>query len=311
MVYPNPPLAQLPVLVTGATGAQGGAVVRGLLARQRPVRALVRNPDSPAARALREAGAELAVGDMDDPGSLVEAVQGVAGVFSVQVPDTRGNDSERRHGFALVNAAKSAGVSQFVHSSVTGTAGRLSFPRWDSGYWSQKYWNDKWAVEEAVRNAGFATWTVLRPAFMMDNFAQPKAAHLFPHLAQGQIATALFEGTRMQLIAAEDVGQFAAAAFSDPERFSLQDIDLAAQALTMGEVAQALSKATGRRVTAVALSPAQALERGLHAGWVRSQEWSNEVGYRADIAGLARWGVPLTMFDSWTERHRSTITIGR
>ena len=202
MVYPRVVSEpRVPILVTGATGAQGGATARALLARGHRVRVLARNPTSPAALDLRDCGAELVRGDMDDPASLAAAVRGVVGVFSVQVPDTKGDDSERRQGMALVNAARAAGVTHLVHTSVTGTAQRTAFPRWASGYWSQKYWNDKWHVEEAVRQAGFAAWTVLRPAFMMDNFARPKSAHMFPHLKHGEIATALHPQTRMQLIA--------------------------------------------------------------------------------------------------------------
>ena len=308
MVYPevmSEPL--LPILVTGATGAQGGSAARALLARGHRVRVLARNPASQAASALHDAGAELVRGDMDDPTSLAAAVRGVAGVFSVQVPDTKGDDSERRHGTALVQAARAAGVAHFVHTSVTGTAQRAGFPRWASGYWSRKYWNDKWHIEEAVRQAGFAAWTVLRPAFMMDNFARPKSAYMFPHLKHGEIASALHPQTRMQLIAAHDVGAFAAAAFGEPGRFASQDIDLAAEALTMSEVAGTLESVLGRAVTVVALAPEQALARGLAPGWVRSQEWSNEVGYQADIAGLARWGVPLTSFASWARSHSSAI----
>jgi uncharacterized protein YbjT (DUF2867 family) len=309
MVYPSAQRGA--ILVTGATGAQGGAVARALLQHGRLVRALVRDADSEKARALRGAGADLVIGDLDDPPSLDIAMRGAAGVFSVQVPDTRGNDSERRHGLALVRAARSAGVANLVHTSVTGTAGRTSFPRWDRGEWNQKYWDDKWDIEEAVRGAGFAAWTVLRPAFLMDNFVQPKAGQLFPHLAQDEIATALHVQTRMQLIAADDIGAFAAAAFADPARFASRNIDLAAQALTMGEIAAVLTKAAGRAITAMALTPAEAIARGLHPGWVRSQEWTNEVGYRADIAALASWGVPLTSFESWAQAHRDLLHVNR
>ena len=120
-------------------------------------------------------------------------------VFSVQLPDSAGADAERRHGFALIKAAREAGVQHFVHTSVCESGRHTSFPRWESGYWWQKYWTDKWDVEEAVRHAGFERWTVLKPAFLMDNFAQPKAKFMFPHLQQGRIVTALRPDTRMQL----------------------------------------------------------------------------------------------------------------
>lgn len=299
-----------PILVTGATGAQGGATARALLARGRLVRALVRRPDAPAALALREAGAQLVRGDLDDAASLAQAMQGVAGVFSVQLPDVKGDDSERRHGCALVEAARAAGVPQFVHTSVSGTAQRTAFPRWHTGYWSHKYWNDKWDIEEAVRRAGFAAWTVLRPAFMMENFVPPKSANMFPHLKDGELATALHAATRLQLIAADDIGSFAAAAFLAPRDFAGQHIDLAGDALTMDEVAAILSTTSGRCVLAKALTPEAALARGLHAGWVRSQEWSNEIGYQADIDGLAlwrAWGLHLTPFAAWARRHAADV----
>lgn len=302
------------ILVTGATGAQGGATARALLAEQFRVRILTRNPEAPAALALVAAGAEAVVGDMEDAASLARAVAGASGVFSVQVPDAAGTDSERRHGFALIEAAKAAGVTHFVHTSVCEAGKHTAFPRWGSDYWWQKYWTDKWDVEEAVRSAGFKHWTVLKPAFMMDNFAQPKARYMFPHLRQGQIITALAPTTRMQLVAADDVGTLAHAAFHDPKHFSGKSIDLAAEALTMEEVASALSQALGKPVSAQSVSAEQAIEAGLFAGWVRSQEWTNEVGYRADIPALTQTlgnhGIVLTPFATWIERHAAEIQIG-
>src|SRR5690242_15778847 len=123
------------ILVTGATGAQGGATARELLAAGYRVRLLTRNPASPAAGALTALGAEAARGDMDDAASLAEAMRGAYGVFSVQLPDTAGTDAERRHGRALVDAARAAGVQHFVHTSVCEAGRHTGFPRWEEGYW--------------------------------------------------------------------------------------------------------------------------------------------------------------------------------
>ena len=297
------------ILVTGATGAQGGAVARELLARGHRVRLLTREPAGQPAQQLVRSGAEAVRGDLDDAISVESAMHGVTGVFSVQIPDVRGTDSERRHGSTLVKAAIATGVQQFVHTSVTGTGTHTEFPRWQTGYWHQKYWTDKWDVEQAVRAAGFLYWTVLKPAFMMENFAYPKARHMFPDLQHGEIATALRATTRMQLVTADDIGVFACAAFETPDAFNHCDIDLAAQALTMKEVATALSGLLQKQVVVLELTPEEALSRGMHAGWVRSQEWSNEVGYRADIAALARYGIALTSFEQWAARHRSDIVV--
>ena len=297
------------VLVTGATGTQGGATARELLAAGFPVRVLSRNPSGESAQALTRLGAEVVRGDYEDIPSLESACRGAAAVFSVQRPDSGGSDSERRHGFALIDAARKAGTRHFVHTSVCEAGKHASFPRWESGYWYQKYWTDKWDIEERVRSAGFERWTILKPAFMMDNYAEPKADRMFPQLRHGEILTAFPPATRLQLIAGDDVGVFARAALVEPARFDRQDIDLAAEALTMTEVAAILSRHCGKPVRAQSASPKEVKASGQFPGWVRTQEWIGEVGYRADIAALAQWGIPLTPFEAWVQRHRTSIVI--
>jgi len=297
------------ILVTGATGAQGGATARRLLAAGRRVRFLTRDPHTAAAQALVAAGAQATQGDLGDAESIAAAVQGVEAVFSVQVPDITGNDNERRHGFALVQAVRAAGVPRFVHTSVAQTGRHTGFPGWDSGRWWNKYWTDKWDIEEAVRNAGFAHWTVLQPAFMMDNLALPKSSFMFPHLAQGELLTALRPDTQLHFIAADDVGAFAAAALTDPARLHGQTIPLAAQALTMTEVAETLASVLRANVRAVHVTPQEAIARGIFPGWVNSQEWMNEVGYAVDIDTLRSFGLPLTPLDAWTAAHSESIPV--
>jgi len=296
-------------LVTGATGTQGGATARALLAAGHRVRILTRNPDAASAVALVHGGAEVAQGDMGEPETLAGPMRGVHGVFSMQRPDVDGTDSERRHGFALIDAARKAGVRHFVHSSVCQSGEHTSFPRWAEGYWSQRYWTDKWDIELAVREAGFAHWTVLKPAFMMENFTEAKAKFLFPHLRHGTILTPVRPDARLQLIAGDDIGAIAHAAFQDPARFDRRSLDLASDTLTMSEVAVVLSQELGKIVMVKSVSPAEAQQAGLFASWVRAQEWINEVGYRVDVDALAAYGVPLTSFASWVRRHAREITI--
>ena len=298
-----------PILVTGATGAQGGATARALLAHGHAVRVLTRQPNAAAAQALARSGAQVAAGDMDDPASLDVAMAGVRGVFSVQLPSQPGKDSERQQAFALIAAARKAGVNHFVHTSVAQAGKHTAFPRWGTGYWMEKYWTDKWDVEEAVRNAGFSHWTVLKPAFLMENYVPPKSAHMFPHLGQGRVLTAFKPATRLQLIAADDVGTFVRAAFEAPDRFDRQDIDLAAEDLTMDEVAAKIGRAVGKPIVAQSVSPDAAVAAGLFPGWVRSQEWSNEVSYGADIGALAKWSIPLTSFDDWLKGRAAQIVV--
>ena len=297
------------VLITGATGAQGGATARRLLAAGRRVRFLTRDPRSATARALVAAGAHAAHGDLGDAASIGAALQGVEAVFSVQVPDRSGNDHERSHGFALVREARAAGVKRFVHTSVAQAGRHAGFPGWDDGRWLNNYWTDKWDIEEAVRHAGFTQWTVLQPAFMMDNLASPKSLHMFPHLARGELLTALRPETRLHFIAADDVGAFAAAALTEPSRLHGRTIPLASQALTMTEVASTLGHTLRKQVSAVHVSPQEALAAGLFAGWVNSQEWMNDVGYAVDIDEARSHGIALTTLDAWAAAHVSAIDL--
>jgi len=289
-----------PILVTGATGAQGGAVARALLAAGCPVRFLTRRPGSRPAQTLVEAGAEACEGDLGAPDSVAAAVDGAAGVFSVQVP----GPNEVAHGTTLIEAASRAGVRHFVHTSVTETKRHTTFPDWGTGRWLESYWTAKWALEVRVREAGFSCWTVLRPAFLMDNFIPPKVAWMFPQLRTGELLTAMNPQTVLQMISADDIGAFAAAAFRDPDRFHAHDIDLAAEAPTIEQIAETLSAGFGRSIRLRCVTPDAAREAGLFAGWVQSQEWTNAVGYRADIAALARYPVPLTSFAQWIARMR-------
>lgn len=297
------------ILVTGATGTQGGATARALLRSGREVRALVRDPDAPKAIALREAGCDLHVGDFEQPDTLRAAVEGVSGVFSVQRPDLDGSNSERRHGFALINAAKAAGVPQLVHSSVCQVADHEDFPRWDEGYWSVSYWTDKWAVEEHARQAGFAYLTVLRPSFIMENFTHAKAQFLFPQLQDGTLLSPIAPDSRIQLIAGQDIGAFAAAAFQDPDRFAGQAIELVGDDLTLAGIAQVLSDVCGASVEPRSVSPDEALDAGLPPPWVRSQEWINDVGYAIDPSPLEQFPVALTDFHTWVRNNRHSMEI--
>lgn len=299
-----------PILVTGATGAQGGAVASALLAGGHAVRIFVRDPQSRAARDFVAQGAEAIQGDFDDAQSLAAAMHGVAGVFSVQLPPAP-EDLEReiRTGQKLIDAAKAANVEVFVHTSVARTGDQTNFTGWHEDRWWKNYWDSKSAVNDAVRGAGFENFVILKPAFMMDNFAQPKAGFMFPALAAGVIATALKPETRLDLIAAADIGAFAAAAFTDPGRFSGVVIDLAAESLTMTEVAALLSHVTGRPVRAEFLKPEAAIASGINAGVVSNHEWDNVEGYRVNIAALAAWGIRLTSFAEWAEAHQRAIQL--
>ena len=294
------------ILITGAAGTQGEAVAFKLLEAGFKVRALVFKSD---ASKLKDAGAEIVKGNFDEPESLIKAMEGVYGVFSMQNLDFAGDDAERRHAKNLADAALKAGVKQVVHTSVAQAGNHEKFPHWGTGRWWEKYWTDKSDAMQTIINAGFEYWTVLKPAGLMDNYIQPKANYINPHLKQGEILTAFRPETKVQVVSAEDVGSFATAAFKNSKAYHQKMIDLASEALTMTEIADIISRVTRKKVKAVHVSAEEAKAKGLFPLAVSSQEWSNEVGYNVDIEALKQYQIPLTSFEDWAQKHKNEFLI--
>ncbi|MER7466254.1 NmrA/HSCARG family protein [Streptomyces sp. NPDC097981] len=264
------------ILVTGATGLQGGAVARELVRRGRSVSALVRNPESEAARALAELGVNLVRGDLDDEASLRPALEGFHGLFSVQNFMTpAGLGGEVRQGRALARAAKAAGIGHVVYSSVGGAERHSGIPHFDS----------KRGIERYLESKGMPL-TVLRPTFFMDNFA----AH-GPQVVDGTLVVqlALKPGTRVQFIAVDDIGFFAAEAFDKPEQYAGRAVEIAGDELTATEVAQAFAERSGlparfEEVPLDAVANNPYIPNGPEIALMF--EWFQYHGYEADIAAL-------------------------
>jgi uncharacterized protein YbjT (DUF2867 family) len=285
-----------PVLVTGATGQQGSAVARALLSEGTPVRALVRDPQSARASAIEEVGATLVVGDLNDKDSLIAAASGARAVFSIQTPDPAdpGSDSEMLQGRNLVEAAQAADVTQFVHSSVSG-AGEFhrNAPGWKEGRWNRHFWESKAHTQELVRNAGFAYWTLIKPSYFMENFLRPSA------IVANRIESVIAPSTVMALVAVQDIASAAGAAVNDPAKFNEVELELASDQLTMPEIAAILSEVLGTEIEARSLSPEEALEAGLPAGIVNSQQRYNEVDSSARPEFAHDFGLITTSFRTW------------
>jgi uncharacterized protein YbjT (DUF2867 family) len=296
-----------PVLVTGATGRQGGATARVLLAAGVPVRALVRDPATAEAKAAEALGAELVTGDLHDRDSVTRAAQGTRAVFSVQMPGFTGEafdfDGEVAQGVNLIEGAKAAGVPQFVHTSVSGAGRHTEAPGWAEGRWAsmEGTLGAKTAIQDRVRAAGFPHWTLLKPAFFMENFL-PSLRFLFPRGVEGGLVSVVKPDTRLSLIAVEDIGTAAAAAIADPGRFDGVELELAGDYRSVTEVAETLSRALGQELSAPNLTEEEALAAGMPAMGA-SHEWLNVVGQPARPRFARDLGLPLTSFETWARQH--------
>jgi len=146
------------MLITGATGHQGGSSLRHLRERGFSVRAVTRDPAQPKARQLAGPRTEVVCGDLNDPASITRALEGIYGVHSVQDSKT-GFDREVRQGHNLADAANRSRTNHFVYSSVASADRKTGIPHFDS----------KFQIEEHIRNLGFR-YTIFRPVFFMENF---------------------------------------------------------------------------------------------------------------------------------------------
>jgi uncharacterized protein YbjT (DUF2867 family) len=261
------------ILVLGGTGRQGGATARELLRRGRVVHALVRDPRTPAARALADSGAVLVRGDFDDEASLRAAMTGVHGVFSVQTFRTPGGVvTEERQGKAVADAAAKAGVAHLVYSSVGG-AERCS---------GVDHFESKWQVEQHIQKLGIPA-TVLRPTMFHEVFQDTG-----PRLVDGRLILGLWlrPEVPLQLIATSDIGAFAADAFEDPGRWLGKQVEIAGDQLTGPEMAAAFEHVSGipARYQQLPIEKLRAARPDLAAMF----DWFNDGGYRADLPALRR-----------------------
>jgi uncharacterized protein YbjT (DUF2867 family) len=261
------------ILVTGATGQQGGAVARQLFKQPGfAVRALTRDTAKPAARTLAESGAEVVRGDLDDSLAVKRALEGVYGVFSVQNFMEAGYEGEIRQGKALADAARAAGVEHFVYSSVVSADRRTSLPHFES----------KWEIEQHIGQIGLRC-TILRPAFFMQNWH----SYMREPILQGTVPLPLNPQTPLQQISVEDIGAFAAMAFRDPAKWSGRTVELAGEELTMLRVAELLTQILGRRVNYVQV-PWDQFRHNAGEEMTKMYRWFDDVGYHVDIVGLRR-----------------------
>lgn len=269
------------ILVTGATGQQGGAVARALLAKGQKVRVMTRHPEKAAP--LAKAGAEVVQGDVTNQANLQMALRGVHGVFAMSTPFEAGMEAEVRQGIMLADAAKQAGITHYVYTSVGSAHRNTGIPHFDS----------KWKVEQHIQKIALPA-TILRPVWFMENFttfAKPSA--------EGALRLPMKPTRKLAMVALKDIGEFGAAAFLRPEDFVGQAIDLAGDNLTMPETAVLLTKAMGRSIHFQEF-PMEQYEAAMGDDFAIMFRWFNEVGYAIDIPGLKqKFRIPLTTFAEW------------
>ncbi len=260
------------VMVTGATGKQGGAVTKALLKRGYSVVALTRNPASRAAITFHNEGVRIVVGDMTVPDSLAGAMIGVDIVFAMSTPFQSDHGSEVAQGVNVTDAAKAAGVRHIVFSSVASANKNTGIPHFDT----------KYKIEQHIAGSGIP-YTIIGPTAFMENFIQPQA---IPGLKEGKLRRALPASRPVQLVAVEDIGAFAVFTIEHPQFFLNKRIDIAGDELAGEQTAAILSEVIGRPITYEEFSPEVLKSRS--PDLAKMMEWQAQNDYTADVAGLRK-----------------------
>lgn len=275
------------ILVTGATGRQGGAVIRNLADKDWDLRALTRNPDSDSAIALKESGVTVFKGDMNDPESLKEPLNGAYGVFSVQNFWEAGKEGEISLGKAIATAAKEANVEHFVYTSVASADKNTGIVHFDS----------KFTIEEFIRSIDLP-YTIVRPVFFMENFFMMKE-----QIDQGNIMNAILPEVSLQMVASNDIGRIVAKVFADSDKYLGTAVDVAGDSLTMPEAAAIIGKKLDKEIEYTALSM-EDFQNAMGEEYAVMVDWFNKVGYSVKIDELENsTDLELEKFSDWVSKN--------
>lgn len=309
------------IAVVGATGAQGGGLVRAILADRNgefTVRALTRNPDSDKARALAAAGAELVRADLDDQASLERAFAGAHGVFALtNFWEHFSPEKELVQAGNQARAAKAAGVHHVIWSTLEDT--RRWVPLGDDrlptlqGRYKVPHFDAKGEADNIFRVLGVPT-TFLLTAFYWDNLiyfgAGPQKG------ADGRLAISFPLGDKkLPAIAVEDIGKAAYAIFKRGDEFINRTVGIAGEHLSGQEMAAALSRALGREIVYNAVTPEA--YRGF--GFPGADDLGNMFQFKRDFNEDFRavrsidftrdLNPELQSFEAWLARHKDEIPL--
>ncbi len=257
---------QRKILVTGATGQQGGSLARLLLQKKHKVYALTRNTQSSAAQDLRNKGANIVKGDLDDSDSLKHVVKDVDSIFLMGTPFEDGIEGEIRRGKLMADVAKENKVEHLVYSSVANADKKTGIPHFES----------KYKVEQHIKNLGIP-YTIIGPTFFMENL-------LGPGLKQGQLALPLSPSTTLQQSALQNIAEFSALVLECRKPFLGKRIDIASDEVTGEQAVKILSNVLGYMIRYVSIPLEQVYQA--NEDMARMYDWYERVGTGIEITSL-------------------------
>jgi uncharacterized protein YbjT (DUF2867 family) len=295
------------VFVCGATGTQGGALIDHLLKHDVKVHAITRSLDSPAAQRLQNLGIAITEGDFDNNESVKQNMTHCTSLFLNLMPALTDLNTSLEQARRLLRIAKESGIKQVIYTSGVSAGDPSRNKYWDPNGMISKMMLNKQEIENEIRNAGFETWTILRPGNFMTNFLFPMN-QMYPGLAeQGVFTTALAPDTLLPMVDPNDIGQFAAATILDPARFNHQEIEIASEFMGVGEIMRALARATGRDFKVVFMSDEEIDKQKAVNPFLAGQLMMRDMSSFVDLEKVKVWGLSLGTFDQFLVREKARV----
>ena len=308
------------IAVMGATGAQGGGLVRAILDDKTggfAARAVTRDPNSDKAKALADAGAEVVAGNIDNVKSLTKAFEGAYGAFCVTFYwEHMKPDLELTHARNMAQAAKEAGVRHVIWSTLEDT--RQSIPLSDNrmptlmGKYKVPHFDAKGEADAIFTELGVPT-TFLVASFYWENFIQsgPKKG------PDGKLAITLPMGTKkLAGIASEDIGKVAYGIFEKGDEMIGKRVGVAGGHLTGAQMAKSFSKALGQEVRYNVITPAAFRALGFRGAedlgnmFQFCSEFEQDLCDTRNISETKSLNPELLTFDRWLAQNKSRIPLG-
>jgi uncharacterized protein YbjT (DUF2867 family) len=285
-------MASKKLLIAGATGKQGGAVIDALISRSTPtpfqILALTRNRSTAKAGALAaRSDITIVEGNLSSPALIFAEHSPIHGVFLVTSPGKEG--AEEAQAEQLITLAVTSGVEHFIFTSVDRSGPQKDFPT------SIRHFASKHRIEELLREKAAGTqmrWTILRPVTFMDNLTPDFMGRMFASM------WADVGDAPLQLVSVHDIGVFAASAFEDPEAYEGRAVGLAGDELSFAQGKIVFKETMGFEMPQTfwfvsAIMKLMVKEMDLMSTWLKYE------GCGVDIPSLRKEEPRLQNFEMW------------
>lgn len=239
-------------------------------------------------------------GTWKDPSSIEQVVRGCQALLFVQRLSFN-DDAELQEARIILNLAKVAGVKHVAFSSsvVLNNPNVLE----DIGHLSAApAVLNKAPVEDLVKASGM-TWTLLRPGYFMTNLLPPIVHFIFLDIKAGQMRNSYGPDCILTLVDPDDIGAFAAATFNDPKKFDGKTITIVGENVRFDDVVKAFSKAIGRDIEAIYRTEEET-KKEIANPLVSGNVLCIGMEHSVDMDEVRGWGVPLTTFKEFLDKHR-------